>query len=99
MTNEHLLIISVIILLTSVIQATAGFGFALLAVPLMVLFVDLRQAVIDRSAFGQRQMREHFPLKAVRQIRTGRRRGQEKPYLPGWKVLRHGAGIAFEAGR
>ena len=66
MTNEHLLIISVIILLTSVIQATAGFGFSLLAVPLMVLFIDLHQAVIIAtllgtvSNFGQAwQLRHH----------------------------------------
>jgi len=52
MTNEHLLIISVIILLTSVIQATAGFGFALLAVPLMVLFIDLHEAVIIATLLG-----------------------------------------------
>ena len=66
MTNEHLLIISVIILLTSVIQATAGFGFSLLAVPVMVLFIDLHQAVIIAtllgtvSNFGQAwQLRHH----------------------------------------
>ena len=66
MTSEHLLIIAVIILLTSVIQAAAGFGFSLLAVPLMVLFIDLRDAVIIAtllgtvSNFGQAwQLRHH----------------------------------------
>ncbi len=66
MTQDHLLIIAVIILLTSVIQATAGFGFSLLAVPVMVLFIDLHQAVIIAtllgtvSNFGQAwQLRHH----------------------------------------
>ncbi|MEI7883686.1 MAG: sulfite exporter TauE/SafE family protein [Actinomycetota bacterium] len=66
MTQDHLLIIAVIILLTSVIQAAAGFGFSLLAVPMMVLFIDLHQAVIIAtllgtvSNFGQAwQLRHH----------------------------------------
>ena len=66
MTQDHLLIIAVIILLTSVIQAAAGFGFSLLAVPIMVLFIDLPQAVIIAtllgtvSNFGQAwQLRHH----------------------------------------
>lgn len=66
MTQDQLLIIAMIILLTSVIQATAGFGFSLLAVPLMVLFIDLQQAVIiatllgTLSNFGQAwQLRHH----------------------------------------
>ncbi|TRZ73425.1 MAG: sulfite exporter TauE/SafE family protein [Actinobacteria bacterium] len=66
MSQEHLLIIAVIILVTSVIQAAAGFGFALLAVPVMVLFIDLHQAVIIAtllgtvSNFGQAwQLRHH----------------------------------------
>lgn len=66
MTQDQLLIIAVIILLTSVIQATAGFGFSLLAVPVMVLFIDLQQAVIIAtllgtfSNFGQAwQLRHH----------------------------------------
>ena len=66
MTQNHLLIIAAIILLTSVIQATAGFGFSLLAVPVMVLFIDLHQAVIIAtllgtvSNFGQAwQLRHH----------------------------------------
>ncbi|TSA52314.1 MAG: sulfite exporter TauE/SafE family protein [Actinobacteria bacterium] len=66
MTQDHLLIVAVIILVTSVIQATAGFGFSLLAVPVMVLFIDLHQAVIIAtllgtvSNFGQAwQLRHH----------------------------------------
>ncbi len=66
MTQDHLLIIAAIILFTSVIQATAGFGFSLLAVPVMVLFIDLHQAVIIAtllgtvSNFGQAwQLRHH----------------------------------------
>jgi uncharacterized membrane protein YfcA len=74
MTNEHLLIISVIILLTSVIQATAGFGFSLLAVPLMVLFIDLHQAVIIAtllgtvSNFGQAWQLRHHHNKEISKI-------------------------------
>ncbi len=52
MSLEHLLIIAVIILLASVIQAAAGFGFSLLAVPVMVLFIDLHQAVIIATLLG-----------------------------------------------
>ena len=55
-----------IVLITAIIQSVAGFGFSLLAVPLMVLFVDLRQAVIVAtllgtvSNFGQAwQLRHH----------------------------------------
>jgi uncharacterized membrane protein YfcA len=66
MLQEHLFIVATIILFTSVIQSIAGFGFSLLAVPLMVLFVDLHQAVIVAtllgtvSNFGQAwQLRHH----------------------------------------
>jgi uncharacterized membrane protein YfcA len=64
--HDHLLIIAAIILFTSVVQSVAGFGFSLLAVPLMVLFIDLQQAVIVAtllgtvSNFGQAwQLRNH----------------------------------------
>jgi uncharacterized membrane protein YfcA len=64
--QDHLLIIAAIILFTSVVQSVAGFGFSLLAVPLMVLFIDLQQAVIVAtllgtvSNFGQAwQLRNH----------------------------------------
>ncbi len=64
--QDHLLVIAMIVLITAIIQSVAGFGFSLLAVPLMVLFVDLRQAVIVAtllgtvSNFGQAwQLRHH----------------------------------------
>jgi len=52
MSNEHLMIVAAIILVTSIIQATAGFGFSLLSVPMMVLFIDLHQAVIISTLLG-----------------------------------------------
>ncbi len=64
--QDHLLIVAIIILFTSIVQSVAGFGFSLLAVPLMVLFVDLRQAVIVAtllgtvSNFGQAWQLRHF---------------------------------------
>ncbi len=66
MLQDHLLIVATIILFTSIVQSIAGFGFSLLAVPLMVLFVDLRQAVIVAtllgtvSNFGQAWQLRHF---------------------------------------
>ncbi len=74
MSQEHLLIIAVIILLTSVIQAAAGFGFALLAVPIMVLFIDLHQAVIIAtllgtvSNFGQAWQLRHYHDRKIAKI-------------------------------
>ena len=44
-------------------------------------------------------MGEDLPLEPIRQIGTRRRRGQEEPELSGRKVLRHGAGVAFETMR
>lgn len=71
MLQDHLLIVATIILFTSIIQSIAGFGFSLLAVPLMVLFVDLRQAVIVAtllgtvSNFGQAWQLRHFQNKPI----------------------------------
>lgn len=73
MLQDHLLIIATIIFVTSVVQAVAGFGFALLAVPLMVLFVDLHQAVILSSLlgtvsnFGQAWQLRHHQHKSIAQ--------------------------------
>jgi uncharacterized membrane protein YfcA len=71
MLQDHLLIIATIILFTSTIQSIAGFGFALLAVPLLVLFVDLHQAVIVStllgtvSNFGQTWQLRHHQHRAI----------------------------------
>lgn len=71
MLQDHLLIVATIILFTSIVQSIAGFGFSLLAVPLMVLFVDLRQAVIVAtllgtvSNFGQAWQLRHFQNKPI----------------------------------
>jgi uncharacterized membrane protein YfcA len=71
MMQDHLLIIATIILFTSIIQSIAGFGFALLAVPLLVLFVDLHQAVIVStllgtvSNFGQTWQLRHHQQRAI----------------------------------
>ena len=71
MLQDHLLIVATIILFTSIVQSVAGFGFSLLAVPLMVLFVDLRQAVIVAtllgtvSNFGQAWHSRHFQNRPI----------------------------------
>ncbi len=71
MLQDHLLIVATIILFTSIVQSIAGFGFSLLAVPLMVLFVDLRQAVIVAtllgtvSNFGQAWQLRHFQNRPI----------------------------------
>jgi uncharacterized membrane protein YfcA len=71
MLQDHLLIVATIILFTSIIQSIAGFGFALLAVPLLVLFVDLRQAVIlstllgTVSNFGQTWQLRHYQHRPI----------------------------------
>ena len=52
MTTAQVLLVLVIIFATSVVQSVAGFGFALLAVPLMVVVIDLQSAVIISSFVG-----------------------------------------------
>jgi uncharacterized membrane protein YfcA len=52
MTTGQIVLVLVIIFATSVIQSVAGFGFALLAVPLMVVVIDLQSAVIISSFVG-----------------------------------------------
>lgn len=52
MTNTQMVLVLLIIFATSVVQAVAGFGFALLAVPLMVVVIDLQSAVIISSFVG-----------------------------------------------
>jgi uncharacterized membrane protein YfcA len=52
MTTGQIVLVLVIIFATSVIQSVAGFGFALLAVPLMVVVIDLQSAVIVSSFVG-----------------------------------------------
>lgn len=52
MTTTQMVLVLLIILATSVVQAVAGFGFALLAVPLMVVVIDLQSAVIISSFVG-----------------------------------------------
>lgn len=52
MTTTQMVLVLIIIFATSVVQAVAGFGFALLAVPLMVVVIDLQSAVIISSFVG-----------------------------------------------
>jgi uncharacterized membrane protein YfcA len=52
MTTTQMVLVLLIIFTTSVVQAVAGFGFALLAVPLMVVVIDLQSAVIISSFVG-----------------------------------------------
>jgi uncharacterized protein len=52
MTTTQMVLVLLIIFATSVVQAVAGFGFALLAVPLMVVVIDLQSAVIISSFVG-----------------------------------------------
>ena len=52
MTTTQMVLVLLIIFATSVVQAVAGFGFALLAVPLMVVVIDLQSAVVISSFVG-----------------------------------------------
>ena len=52
MTTTQMVLVLLIIFATSVVQAVAGFGFALLVVPLMVVVIDLQSAVIISSFVG-----------------------------------------------
>ena len=52
MTTNQVVLVLVIIFATSVVQSVAGFGSALLAVPLMVVVIDLQSAVIISSVVG-----------------------------------------------
>ena len=52
MTTTQVVLVLLIIFATSVVQSVAGFGSALLAVPLMVVVIDLQSAVIISSVVG-----------------------------------------------
>lgn len=52
MTTTQVVLVLLIIFATSVVQSVAGFGSALLAVPLMVVVIDLQSAVIISSFVG-----------------------------------------------
>jgi uncharacterized membrane protein YfcA len=52
MTTNQVVLVLLIIFATSVVQSVAGFGSALLAVPLMVVVIDLQSAVIISSFVG-----------------------------------------------
>ena len=52
MTTTQVVLVLLIIFATSVVQSVVGFGFALLAVPLMVVVIDLQSAVIVSSFVG-----------------------------------------------
>jgi uncharacterized membrane protein YfcA len=52
MTTTQVVLVLLIIFATSIVQSVAGFGFALLAVSLMVVVIDLQSAVIISSFVG-----------------------------------------------
>ena len=52
MSGGALVAITVAVLLASLAQAVTGFGFALLAVPAMALFIDTRDAVVVSAILG-----------------------------------------------
>jgi len=52
MTTDQIVLILLIVFATSVVQSLVGFGFALLAVPLMIIVIDLQSAVIVSSIVG-----------------------------------------------
>lgn len=52
MQTEQYVIVCCIILFAALVQAISGFGFALMSVPLMVVFIDLRLAVVVSALVG-----------------------------------------------
>jgi uncharacterized membrane protein YfcA len=52
MTTDQIVLVLLIVLATSIVQSLVGFGFALLAVPLMIIVIDLQSAVIVSSIVG-----------------------------------------------
>lgn len=52
MEVADVVLVCVVILATSLVQASAGFGFALLTVPFLLLRLDLEQAVIVATLVG-----------------------------------------------
>jgi uncharacterized membrane protein YfcA len=52
MTTDQIVLVLLIVFATSVVQSLVGFGFALLAVPLMIIVIDLQSAVIVSSIVG-----------------------------------------------
>lgn len=75
MTTSQVMLVLLIIFATSVVQSVAGFGFALLAVPLMVMVIDLQSAVIISSFVGTLsnllqswQLRQNIDLKMAKRF-------------------------------
>lgn len=52
MALNDFVLVCLVILLTGWVQATAGFGFALLTVPLLILRLDLEKAVVISTLVG-----------------------------------------------
>jgi uncharacterized membrane protein YfcA len=52
MTTDQIVLVLLIVFATSIVQSLVGFGFALLAVPLMIIVIDLQSAVIVSSIVG-----------------------------------------------
>ena len=52
MTTGQLIVVGVAILVASYVQILAGFGFALLSMPIMTLAVPVQQAVVVSTLLG-----------------------------------------------
>ena len=52
MSTSDIIVVCVVILATGWVQATAGFGFALLTVPFLLLRLDLEEAVVISTLVG-----------------------------------------------
>lgn len=49
---DQYIVVSCIVLFAALVQSISGFGFALMAVPLMVMVIDLRAAVVVSALVG-----------------------------------------------
>ena len=52
MTTAEFVVVGVAVLVASCVQIIAGFGFALLCMPIMTLAVDVRDAVVVSTLVG-----------------------------------------------
>lgn len=75
MSGTELALIALVVLVASVVQTTAGFGFSLTAVPMMALFTETRTASMlaailsmVTSGFQSWHGREHIDVPSVRRL-------------------------------
>jgi len=76
--DNHFIVIAIIIFLASFVQGFSGFGFALVSIPLLTLFIDIKTAVPLGALCGfvvniylSIGLKQHFNFSELRKIILG----------------------------